>query len=77
MMAMSPNTTYIYTFFCTQQVLKHLNNLTEVDDYLRFVGRIHDCAGVDPRFLYLTGLAFCQVYDTTKTIYTTHSTAVH
>lgn len=45
------------------QVLKHLEDLTEVDDYLRFVGRLHDVAGVDPRFLDLTGLAFCQALD--------------
>ena len=42
-------------------MLKHLSDLSEVDDYLRFVGRVHDCAGVDPRFLNLTGLVFCQV----------------
>ena len=51
----------ISNFVFLLQVLKHLSNLSEVDDYLRFVGRIHDCAGVDPRFLNLTGLVFCQV----------------
>jgi hypothetical protein len=45
------------------QVLKHLENLNEVSDYLRFVGRLHDVAGVDPHFLDLTGLAFCQALD--------------
>ena len=32
--------------------------MREVEDYLRFVGRLHDVAGVDPRFLDITGLAF-------------------
>ena len=41
------------------QVLKHLEDLREVEDYLKFVGRLHDVAGVDPRFLDVTGLAFC------------------
>ena len=45
------------------QVLKYLDNLSEVEDYLKFVGRIHDCAGVDPNYLDLTGLAFCQALD--------------
>jgi hypothetical protein len=40
-----------------------LENLNEVTDYLRFVGRLHDVAGVDPHFLDLTGLAFCQALD--------------
>ena len=45
------------------QVLKHLEDLSEVEDYLRFVGRLHDVAGVDPRFLDVTGLAFCHALD--------------
>jgi len=45
------------------KVLKYLDNLSEVEDYLKFVGRIHDCAGVDPNYLDLTGLAFCQALD--------------
>ena len=45
------------------QVLKHLEDLSEVEDYLRFVGRLHDVAGVDPRFLDITGLAFCHALD--------------
>ena len=39
--------------------MKHLEDLREVEDYLKFVGRLHDVAGVDPRFLDVTGLAFC------------------
>jgi len=45
------------------KVLKYLENLEEVEDYLKFVGRIHDCASVDPHFLDVTGLAFCQALD--------------
>ena len=45
------------------QVLKHLEDLSEFEDYLRFVGRLHDVAGVDPRFLDVTGLAFCHALD--------------
>ena len=37
--------------------------MREVEDYLRFVGRLHDVAGVDPRFLDITGLAFCHALD--------------
>ena len=37
--------------------------MQEVEDYLRFVGRLHDVAGVDPRFLDITGLAFCHALD--------------
>lgn len=44
-------------------MLKHLEDLSEVEDYLRFVGRLHDVAGVDPRFLDVTGLAFCHALD--------------
>ncbi len=34
-----------------------------MEDYLRFVGRLHDVAGVDPRFLDITGHAFCHALD--------------
>ena len=37
--------------------------MQEVEDYLKFVGRLHDVAGVDPRFLDITGLAFCHALD--------------
>ena len=40
-----------------------MEDLSEVEDYLRFVGRLHDVAGVDPRFLDVTGLAFCHALD--------------
>ena len=30
---------------------------------MKFVGRLHDVSGVDPRFLDVTGLAFCHALD--------------
>ena len=44
-------------------MLKYLEDLSAVEDYLRCVGRLHYCAGVDPHYLDLTGLAFCQALE--------------
>jgi hypothetical protein len=41
------------------KVLCHLDDLSRVEDYLKVVGRLHDSAGVEMRYLAVTGEAFC------------------
>lgn len=54
---------FIANPFFQLKVLKNLEDLSEVESYLRFVGRLHDVAGVDPRYLDVTGHAFCHALD--------------
>lgn len=39
--------------------MNHLEDLSELSDYLRVIGRLHDCAGVEMCYLRVVGTAFC------------------
>ena len=45
------------------KALKHLNNLSVLENYFFVVGRIHDSAGVDLQYLRLCGVAFAEAVE--------------
>ena len=46
------------------KVLRNLENPTQLEDYLRCIGRLHQLAGVDQTYLALSGKSFCDALDT-------------